>query len=141
MERQLKILLIDDNPQILQFFSAYLEGDGRFIVSTATDGANGLAAFEAHRPDCVVIDVAMPTLDGVQLTRALRGDITSAETALIMLTAMVQEQDEIEGLASGIDLYMHKPVTPDELIVAIYTAMQRNEDDRERNLRDLAEGL
>jgi CheY-like chemotaxis protein len=138
-EVQLTVLVIDDNPDLLKVYTLGLPLVGPFKVVTAADGAAGLEAYYATRPDCVVIDVKMPELDGYQVTRALRGDPETEHTPLIILTAMNQDWDRFQGLASGIDSYLVKPVKPSELAVAVREACALSQAEREHRLQDIAE--
>jgi DNA-binding response OmpR family regulator len=81
----------------------------------------------------------MPGLDGYQLAKALRGDPDSAETPLIMLTALAQEKNRFVGLASGADQYLVKPVTPRKLVEAVQRAVQITHAERQRRFQALAE--
>src|SRR5215475_9336046 len=99
------VLVVDDDPDLLQLLTDGLELLGNFTVVSATDGMQGLERFFEVRPDCMIIDVKMPGLDGYQLVRALRGDPESAATPLIILTAMAQDQNRMAGLVSGVDQY------------------------------------
>ncbi len=135
----LTILLVDDDLRILQVFADALAELGGFRVLTAQNGLEGLERFLDARPDCVVIDVKMPQIDGYQMARVLRGDPDTADIPLVILTAMAQEQDRFIGKASGVDLYLTKPVKPTALIAAIHQAISLSAADRVRRMRDLAE--
>jgi CheY-like chemotaxis protein len=137
--RAYKVLIVDDNPNVLAVISDSLQELGDFEVVTAADGAEGLASFYAERPDCVVIDVKMPGLDGYQLVRALRGDAETAETPLVILTAMAQDLDRFAGMIAGADCYLTKPVKPQDLVAAIQQAIALSEADRRRRMQALAE--
>lgn len=132
------VLVVDDNPRLLAFIADALQELGDFRVVTAADGARGLELFYEVQPDCMVIDVKMPRLDGYQLVRALRGDPTSAATALIILSAMAQDKDRLAGMLSGADQYLLKPVDPLDLVAAISRALATNADERRRRMRALA---
>jgi DNA-binding response OmpR family regulator len=110
-------------------------------VVPAEDGADGLQRYFEVRPDCVVIDVKMPGLDGYQLIRALRGDPASSATPLVILSAMVQERDRLAGFLSGVDEYLLKPVSPLELVRTIHAVIDRSEAERERRLRALLDDV
>ena len=131
------ILIVDDNPQLLGILEEALTEYGNFTIVTAPDGITGLERFYEFRPDCVVIDVKMPKLNGYQLVRTLRGDLATAVTPLILLTAMVQDRDRFDGLASGVDQYLSKPIKPSELITAIHSAIAMGEDEREQRLAEM----
>jgi DNA-binding response OmpR family regulator len=133
------VLIVDDNPALLDLINESLTMIGGFTVFTATNGVEGLERFYAVRPDCMVIDVKMPQLDGYQLVRILRGDPESASTPLVILTAMVQDKDRFAGLASGADQYLLKPTKPRELVEAIGRAIAMSADTRAQALRRLAE--
>jgi DNA-binding response OmpR family regulator len=126
------ILVVDDNPHLLGYISDALEELGTFHVETASDGATGLQRYFEVRPNCMVIDIKMPGLDGYQLVRALRGDPDSAATALVILTALPQERDRLTGLLSGADQYLVKPVKPLELVAAITQAVTVGQEERAR---------
>jgi len=126
------VLIVDDNPQLRDFVADSLAELGGFRVVTAADGDEGLARYYDGRPDCVVIDVRMPGLDGYQLVRALRGDPDSAQTPLVILTAMTQDRERFAGLAVGADQYLLKPVMPLDLVAAIQQAIRLTEEERLR---------
>jgi CheY-like chemotaxis protein len=92
------------------------------------------------QPDCAIIDIRMPDIDGLQLVRTLRGDPTTRDMPLIILTAMPEEQGLLPGLLSGADRYMTKPALPSELIPAIQNAIALSAAERGRRLRSLVEG-
>ncbi len=131
------VLIVDDDPDLLQLLTDGLELLGNFQVVQAADGIAGLEQYFEVHPDCVIIDVKMPGLDGYQLVRALRGDPASAETPLIMLTALAQEQQQFAGLALGADQYLIKPVTPRELVAAVKQALVVSEEDRHARMQAL----
>lgn len=133
------ILIVDDNPDLLRLLSFGLPDMGNFTVVTAEDGIEGLTKYYETQPDCVVIDVVMPGLNGYQLVRALRGDPDSAMTPLIILTAMAQERDRLAGIVSGVDLYLTKPVMPSELVTAIQRAITLGQEERRRRMQRMAQ--
>ncbi len=124
------VLIVDDDPDLLQLLTDGLELLGNFRVVRAVNGEQGLEQFFEVRPDCMIIDVKMPGLDGYQLVRALRGDPESAGTPIILLTALAQEHQQFAGLALGADQYLVKPVTPRELVAAVQRAVLIGEEDR-----------
>jgi two-component system, cell cycle response regulator len=134
-----RILLVDDNPNLLQLMVHSFQLLGDYEVITAENGIEGLERVQEAHPDCIVIDVKMPGLNGCQLVRALRGDPATTYIPLIMLTAMVQEKDRYEGLASGADRYLVKPIKPLALVTAIQEAIRISEEERARSFQSLAE--
>jgi DNA-binding response OmpR family regulator len=141
-ETQRTVLIVDDSQALLGAFVLGLPLVGPFEVITASDGAEGLERYFAdpvHLPDCVVIDIKMPGLDGYQLVRALRGDANSMHTPLIILTALAQEQDRLAGLLSGVDRFLVKPVLPSELGAVIQEVCLISDEERMRRLRKLVE--
>lgn len=138
-DRQYTILIVDDNPALLQLLSLGLPDMGNFQVVTAEDGVDGLNKFYELSPDCMVIDVMMPELDGYQLVRALRGDPESALTPIIMLTALAQDRNKFAGLAAGVDQYLTKPVMTSELAAAIHRAIELADTERQRLYQSLVD--
>ncbi|SRR5260221_7367141 len=135
------VLVVDDNPDLLALVAESLRKLGRFTVVTAPDGARGLERYFEVRPDCVVIDVKMPGLDGYQLVRALRGDPASRATPLIILSALSQERERLAGLLSGVDEYLVKPVSPLDLVHTVERAIDCGEEERRRRLLALLDDV
>ncbi len=134
-----RVLVVDDDLDLLPYLATSLRELSDFAIITATNGAEALERFFEVQPQCVVIDVRMPLLDGYQLVRALRGDAVSAATPLVILTAMAQDKDRFTGLAAGADQYLLKPVKPRELIKAIEAAIALDHAERERRFARLAQ--
>ncbi len=116
-----KILLIDDEPSIVNLVSAYLRPEG-YEVYTAADGPAGLKAARAYKPDVIVLDIMLPGMDGIQLLTNLRRE---SNVYVIMLTARTEETDKIVGLSVGADDYVTKPFSPRELVARIKAALRR----------------
>jgi DNA-binding response OmpR family regulator len=138
MSQPIKVLLVDDNEDVLDAFEEGLTNYG-FQVLLAEDGAQGLERCVQFLPDCIVIDLRMPELDGHQLARAVRGDPATATTPIIMLTALPQDRERFRGMASGVDLYLLKPQTPTEIAAVIRHVVQIDPAERVRRWQRLAE--
>jgi len=136
---RLSILVVDDNIPLLNLIATSLRLLGNFTVYTAFDGVEGLDCFYRHRPDCVVIDIKMPKLDGNQMIRSIRGDPAVANTSLVVLTALSTDKDRYIGMAAGADLYLVKPIQPLALVHEIKLAISMTQEDRKRQLRYLAD--
>ena len=133
------ILIVEDNTSLLAFLKLAMEQLGNFTVIAAPDGITGLELAVTLRPACVVIDVKMPGLDGYQLVQALRGDPATATIPLLIMTALAQDKDRFTGMAAGADLYMTKPVMPQDLAAAIQQIISTSEAERVARLKQLAE--
>jgi DNA-binding response OmpR family regulator len=116
-----KILVIDDEPKIVEICQDYLIKAG-FEVSHAYDGSTGLAIANRDQPDLVVLDLMMPDMDGLDVCRQLRRE---SNVPIIMLTARVEEADKLIGLEMGADDYMTKPFSPRELVARVRTVLRR----------------
>lgn len=131
------VLVVDDNADLRDLVAESLRKLGGFTVATASNGIEGLERYFELQPNCVVIDVKMPGLDGYQLIRALRGDAASETTPLVILSAMVQDRDRLAGFLSGADAYLVKPVSPVQLVETITRVMSQGEEERQRRIRAL----
>jgi two-component system, OmpR family, alkaline phosphatase synthesis response regulator PhoP len=130
-----KIVVIDDDPFIVEVVSMSLMHIGGFEVLSAQSGEVGIELCVQEQPIAVVVDVGMPQLDGYQVVRALRGDPKTADMPIIMLTARVEEIDQTIASLSGADFYLRKPLNPWQLVQAITNAI--NISQNERNKRTL----
>jgi DNA-binding response OmpR family regulator len=118
------IVVADDEEDILELVALGLERVG-YVVHRAADGEQALALIREHTPDLAILDVAMPKLDGFELTRRLRNDPETNETKIVLLTARVQEADMDAGLAAGAHDYITKPFSPQELQDRVAALLQR----------------
>jgi len=135
---QKKVLVIDDNPTIVELIRHAVNMQGKYSVVVAYDGVQGLERFNAERPDCVIVDVRMPRMDGYQVVRCIRGDSMSAHTPLIILSAMIEEDDQLTGLLSGVDEYLAKPFKPSVLCATLERVMQITPEERANRIERLA---
>jgi two-component system, OmpR family, alkaline phosphatase synthesis response regulator PhoP len=117
------ILVVDDESRITQLAHDYLAHAG-FAVVIARDGPGALSAFKVEHPDLVVLDLGLPGLDGLDVTRALRKE---SNVPVIMLTARAEESDKLVGLELGADDYMTKPFSPKELVARVRAVLRRAE--------------
>ncbi|MDX9865474.1 MAG: response regulator transcription factor [Anaerolineaceae bacterium] len=118
-----KILVIDDEPGILNLVKAYLEPEG-YQVYTAESGPAGLQAARSFKPDLLVLDIMLPGMDGIELLSKLRRE---SDVYVILLTAKTEETDKIVGLSIGADDYVTKPFSPRELVARIKAALRRSQ--------------
>lgn len=119
------LLLIEDDRQMRELLATALEFED-FIVHRASDGATGLDLARQHRPDLILCDVMMPGIDGYEVLAALRADPTLAAMPFIFLTARGEKKDLRQGMVSGADDYLTKPVAIDELLAAIHGRLARH---------------
>lgn len=120
----IRVLVIDDDKQIVRLLQSYLEQAG-FAVLTAHDGETALHTIRRERPDLVVLDLMLPGRDGWEITRHLRADEHLAATPIVMLTARVEDSDKILGLELGADDYVTKPFNPAEVIARVRAVLRR----------------
>ena len=124
------ILVVDDEPKIAALARDYLEHAG-FAVVTAADGRAALDAVGRARPDLVVLDLGLPEVDGLDVTRAIRRDST---LPIVMLTARDDEIDKLLGLELGADDYLTKPFSPRELVARVKAVLRRVDAGRQPEL-------
>jgi DNA-binding response OmpR family regulator len=117
-----RVLVVDDDPTVSDVVRRYLERVG-LAVTLAADGHAALRAYEAERPDLVVLDLMLPGLDGLEVCRRLRS--RSNEVPIVMLTALGEEADRVLGLQLGADDYVTKPFSPRELVLRVQSVLRR----------------
>jgi len=117
------VLVVDDEPKIVQLARDYLEHAG-FAVLTASDGVEAVETARRRHPDLVVLDLGLPSLDGLEVTRELR---RGSAIPIVMLTARDDELDKLLGLELGADDYLTKPFSPRELVARVKAVLRRTE--------------
>jgi two-component system alkaline phosphatase synthesis response regulator PhoP len=115
------VLVVDDEPKIARLLRDYLERAG-FGVSVAHDGREALMRVRTERPDLVILDLGLPAVDGLDVTRQLRRD---GDIPIIMLTARDDEVDRVAGLELGADDYVTKPFSPREVVARVRAVLRR----------------
>lgn len=132
-----KILVIDDEPGIIEIVEANLEGDG-FEVISASNGKEGLEKIKSEKPELVLLDVMMPEMDGWEVLRRVEQDPETAGMPIIMLTAKAADEDYIHGLEEGAIEYVTKPFYPQELVnrikITLMVLNPRMRDERRHSL-------
>ena len=118
-----QVLIVEDEVKIARLVRDYLHQAG-FDVIEATDGPSALAMARAEKPDMILLDLGLPGMDGLDVTRELRA---SSSVPIIMLTARTDESDRIVGLELGADDYIDKPFSPKELVARIRAVLRRAE--------------
>jgi two-component system KDP operon response regulator KdpE len=124
--RQVRILIVDDDPAILKFLRANLKA-GSYETLAAVDGAEALQVFERELPDLVLLDITMPRMNGFDVCRRLR---EWSKIPIIMLSARGDEMDKVKCLELGADDYLTKPFGVDELLARVRAVLRRTESAR-----------
>ena len=117
------VLVVDDEPRMINFIRMNLEIE-RFQVISAKDGLEAVRKTREMLPDCVLLDVMMPEMDGFETLRSIREEST---VPVIMLTARNDEEDKVKGLSLGADDYITKPFSPRELVSRVKAVIRRSE--------------
>ncbi len=120
-----KILIVDDEPDILEFMQYNLEKEG-FEVFPATSGKEAIEVAKHELPDLIILDVMMPGMDGIETCRELRNDSRLRDTIIAFLTARNEDYSQIAGFESGADDYIAKPIKPRVLISRIKALLKRS---------------
>jgi two-component system alkaline phosphatase synthesis response regulator PhoP len=136
-EMSKKILVVDDEPQIVKVLKAYLERDGYHVV-TASDGKAALVTFDREKPDFMILDLNLPSMDGLEICREIRRE---SNIPILMLTARVEEADKLIGLELGADDYVVKPFSPREVVARVKTIFRRTSAETEKGEVIQAGGL
>ncbi len=123
------ILVVDDEPKIIQLVRDYLERAG-FRVLSAANGTQALSQARIEKPDLIILDLGLPEMDGLDVTRRLRKD---SNVPILMLTARSEETDKLVGLELGADDYVTKPFSPRELVARVRVIFRRMENYSDAN--------
>ena len=121
-----KVLLIDDEPDILEILSYHLEKEG-FLIKTAKNGVEGLEVARDFNPDLIVVDLMMPEMDGIETCMQVREDENLKNTLVALLTARSEDYSQIAGFESGADDYITKPIKPRVLVSRIKALLRSKE--------------
>ncbi|MCX7788189.1 MAG: response regulator [Spirochaetes bacterium] len=122
-----RILVVDDEPDILELVRFNLEKEG-FEVKTVQNGEEALRWVNRHVPDCIILDLMLPGLDGIEVCRRIKGTESLRPIPILMLTAKAEETDMVIGLEIGADDYITKPFSPKVLVARVRAALRRNKD-------------
>lgn len=124
MDQKGKILIADDEPDIVEIISYNLSLEGYELI-TARDGDEALQLAKTHKPDLIILDVMMPHKNGMEVCRILRSQPQFAQTLIIFLTALADEYSHVKGLEFGADDYLTKPVSPKVLVTKVNSLFRR----------------
>jgi len=127
----MRILVVDDDPEVVSFIKRGLVYDG-YEVDTAANGAEALARVRESEPDLVVLDIMMPGIDGIEVSKRLR---KGSSTPILMLTAKGTVADRVAGLDAGADDYLVKPFSFDEFLARVRALLRRREKPEREVLR------
>ena len=118
---RLRALVVDDERALVDVISTYLRREG-FDVLAAYDGEQAVELARSHGPDVIVLDLMLPSIDGIEVCRRIR---TFSDAYVVMLTAKAEESDKIVGLSTGADDYVTKPFSPGELMARVRAMLRR----------------
>jgi two-component system, cell cycle response regulator DivK len=122
--REKSVLIVDDNPINMKLVRVLLTGEG-YDVRTAGDAVEALAVLKQWQPNLILMDIQLPGIDGLELTRQLKADSTTEHITIIGLTAYAMKGDEERILAAGCDGYIAKPIDTRTLPHLIATLIER----------------
>ena len=140
MSDRRKVLVVDDEPDVLLLCRVNLEFEGYEVIEAA-DGEAAMERVREDRPDVVLLDVMMPKMDGWQVLEAIKGDEDISCVPVVMLTAKVQDQDQIRGWSQGAADYITKPFSPLALSQVLQDVLSTDPEEEERRRRIILEKL
>lgn len=135
-----KVLVVDDEPDVLLLCRVNLEFEGYDVIE-ATDGEQAMEQVRSESPDVVLLDVMMPKMDGWQVLSAIKADEELKHIPVVMLTAKVQDQDQIRGWSQGAADYITKPFSPLALSQVLQDVLSTDPEEEERRRRIILEKL
>jgi len=140
MTERRTVLVVDDEPDVLLLCRVNLEFEG-YEVLEAADGEQAMTQVQAHRPDVVLLDIMMPKMDGWQVLAAIKSEAALADIPVVMLTAKVQDQDQIRGWSEGAADYITKPFSPLALSQVLQDVLDTDPEEEERRRHMILEKL
>ena len=126
-----KILIVDDNEQNVELLQAYMEEIEGTEISTATDGVQALHTVSEARPDLILLDVMMPNMSGFEVCKQLKGDPTTRDIPIIMVTALNESSDYERGMESGADDFLTRPFDRVEFMARVRSLLRMGRMRRE----------
>ncbi|MBO4738717.1 MAG: response regulator transcription factor [Bacteroidales bacterium] len=130
--KQYSILLVDDEPDIVDFISYNLKKEG-YLVSVAYDGKEALEQVAQNRPHLILLDVMMPGMDGFEVCQTIRKDILNKDIIIVFLSARGEDDFQVNGFQVGADDYITKPIVPKVLLCKIQALLKRAETNAKNN--------
>jgi len=127
-KKDIKILLVDDEPDILEIVGYNLSSEGYQII-TAENGREGVAKAKKYKPQLIILDVMMPEMDGIEACEKIRDITELSETVITFLTARGEDYSQLAGFEAGADDYITKPIKPKVLISKVKALLRRFKDD------------
>jgi two-component system phosphate regulon response regulator PhoB len=124
------ILIVEDEKDISELVAYHLKQSG-FSVTAVLDGASALEKVKKDRPILIILDLMLPDMDGKDICRTLKSDLSTRAIPILMLTAKAEEIDRIVGLELGADDYVTKPFSPRELVLRVKTILKKREVDQD----------
>jgi two-component system phosphate regulon response regulator PhoB len=122
-----RVLIIEDDPEIQELLAFSLAKEG-WVLAAASDGESGLSSMAEALPDCVVLDIMLPGMDGLEVLRRIKAEASWKRLPVIMTTARGEESDIVSGLELGADDYVVKPYSPKVLAARVRAALRRRAD-------------
>ena len=126
-QREVVLLLVDDNVELLTFMTKRLSANKGYRVLTAVDGVKALQVIDKEYVDIVIADLMMPNMDGLELCRRIKGDVHYCHLPVVLLTAKTEVEDKIKGLEMGADAYIEKPFNMDYLLATVGSLMRNRQ--------------
>ena len=120
------VLIVEDEPDVVDLLTLHLRKENRFIVSVARDGADGLSKARQEKPALIILDLMLPRMSGLEVCKALKGDAATRHIPILMLTARAEEIDRVVGLEFGADDYVVKPFSPREVSLRVNAILRRS---------------
>lgn len=119
-----RVLIVEDEPEIASLVAYHLEKAG-YVVSIAAEGEEAVTRARSERPALIILDLMLPGISGFQVLEVIRGSDEIRDTAVLMLTALREDEDRIRGLSLGVDDYVTKPFNPEELVLRVGAILRR----------------